>query len=120
MIEFIHANPLTVIPHVKARIKQWGSKKIMIMEDSNNVLKNVLGNIMSYAHLVTKDAFIVVQNTKLSRPDPPIQPRDMRDTITPRFIPSLLLAITPNYMHSMPPNTTFMIDVLSKPNIQQT
>ena len=74
------------------------------MEDSNHVLKNVLGNIMSYAHLVTKDAFIVVQDTKMSRPDPPIRPRDNQDTITPRFMILILFTIIFTITHHGPHN----------------
>ena len=84
VIEFIHANPIDVVSHVEARITQWGSKKIMIMEDSNHLVKSVLGNILAYSHLVTKDAFIVVQDTKLSRPGPPSLHKT-KDTSASRF-----------------------------------
>ena len=52
---------------VEERIRTWGSKVVMMIEDSNHLTTTVYTNLELYARFVTDDSFIVVQDTKLSR-----------------------------------------------------
>lgn len=66
-ITFIHKYPAETVPIVQALIQKWGSKTVMVMEDSNHKTKSVTDNLNSFAPFVTPGSYFIVQDTKMRR-----------------------------------------------------
>jgi cephalosporin hydroxylase len=66
-INFFNELPVDVVPKVETLIEQWGSKRVLVMEDGNHLTATVKENINAYAKFVTPGSFLIVQDTKMRR-----------------------------------------------------
>lgn len=67
VIEFHKDVPANLVSVVEARIAEWGSKRVMMIEDGNHFTKTVLQNLKLFGRFVTPGSFILVQDTKMRR-----------------------------------------------------
>jgi cephalosporin hydroxylase len=66
-ITFMHAMPGDVVDQIHGLINQWGSQRVMVMEDSNHLTKTVADNLRDFSPFVTPGSYFIVQDTKMRR-----------------------------------------------------
>lgn len=59
--------PADTIPIIRQRIEKWGSKVVLVMEDSDHTTSHVEENIRLFAPFVTQGSYLVVQDMKMTR-----------------------------------------------------
>ena len=77
IIHFFNERPIDMVETVEKLIKEWGSKTILVIDDSNHLTEVVLENINAYARFVTPGSYLIVQDTKmfrLNKKDPNVNP----------------------------------------------
>ena len=67
VIHFYQKYPKDMLSIIDDNIKVWGSKCVMVIEDSNHLTETVLENLNAYAKYVTPGSYMIVQDMKMSR-----------------------------------------------------
>jgi cephalosporin hydroxylase len=66
-ISFFPSNPKDMVDKVASMIKEWGSKCVVVVDDSNHLTEIVRDNLRNYARFVTNGSYFLVQDMKLKR-----------------------------------------------------
>ena len=65
MIHFYN-RPVEDMPDIiSQKINEWGSKKILVMEDGNHRTAATLKNLKLFSRFVSKGSYMIVQDTKV-------------------------------------------------------
>jgi cephalosporin hydroxylase len=59
--------PQDATSEVDSLIKRWGSKRVVVIEDSNHLTEVVANNLHAYAQYVTPGSYLIVQDMKMHR-----------------------------------------------------
>jgi cephalosporin hydroxylase len=68
-VTFIQGLPTdtAVLDRVRALLKQWNAKTVMVSEDSSHAYHHVMPNLQAYKEFVTVGSYLLVQDTKTTR-----------------------------------------------------
>lgn len=66
-ITFINEMPVNALGKIRELMSEWGSSRVLVMEDSNHHTETVSDNLHNFAPLVTPGSYFIVQDTKMRR-----------------------------------------------------
>jgi cephalosporin hydroxylase len=66
-ITFINKMPIDSISEIKSMIAEWGSQRVVVMDDSNHHTKVVSENLLNFSPFVSPGSYFIVQDTKMRR-----------------------------------------------------